>query len=130
MEEGITHFQNIFPSDINNITTSYIEVTENEQNNSNNVKIDMHQKLTTSNNIVDTNTNDCVTVISPASTIPKSNITSNISTLPSVHAKSCLVESSSNAMTVSNLAHRDEMIYSPMNIEVSFLSCFSHTDGA
>ncbi|CAF3901093.1 unnamed protein product [Rotaria sp. Silwood1] len=120
LEEGITHFQNILSSNNNNITTSNRETRENEQNTSNNIKMDMHRTIAPSQNTVDADTTDCVMFTSTASTITTSNVTSNNSTLPSTHTKNCLAASSSDLEMTSNVASHNETVYLPMDVEVSF----------
>lgn len=73
-------------------------------------------------NIADTNTINYTTFMSTASAIPNSNITSSITILPTGPIKNHISGSSHNHMNMSNLMNDDLILYSPMHVEVSFLS--------
>jgi hypothetical protein len=108
----------------NNITTSCNQIMQDEPNNSNNVITDVARTAATLQTTADLNTTNCRIVTSPVPIIPTSNTTSNISALPSTHTKSCFDVASPDLVNLKNITNHAEIVYSPMDIEVSFLMLF------
>ncbi len=69
---------------------------------------------------VQNNPNNVPIGTSTAPIIITSNTVTDVTTLPSIYTKSCISASSPRLVNMQNVTNHNEMVFSPMDVEVSF----------